>query len=335
MEYRQYQAEDFAADESFQNWFLHQQEAESKFWKNWITQNPDRQNEIEQAKKLLGVFAVQVTPSEIKNAFQELDHQLDSPAKVFPIKKRNLNFRKWWSVAAVFFIAFAGAVFYFSQKHTPDWEIAKTDFGNLRQVYLPDSSFVFLNSNSILKFDKKWNSNTPREVWLDGEAFFEIRKKPITGTSKFIVHSGKADVAVLGTSFNVFHRNNEVAVVLQTGKVEFRFETEGKKQYLKMQPNDHILLDAKNKITHLNNVETKLYTSWRDQKLILKKTSLAKVFDALRDNFGYQVVLKNQSVLERKITATIPIKDVDILLEALREIYQLDIKKDSNRILIE
>lgn len=89
--------------------------------------------------------------------------------------------------------------------------------GTKTRVVLPDSSIVWLNSDSYIEFPKNF-SNEERTIDLVGEAFFEVKKdckKPFT------VRSFGAHTTALGTSFNIsaFPENRVVEVLLVSGKV--------------------------------------------------------------------------------------------------------------------
>jgi ferric-dicitrate binding protein FerR (iron transport regulator) len=84
---------------------------------------------------------------------------------------------------------------------------------------------VLLNANSQLRTPARWPAGARREVWLEGEAFFQVTKKgaaPGGGTdgARFVVHTGQVDVAVLGTRFNVTNRRGQTTVTLNEGKVK-------------------------------------------------------------------------------------------------------------------
>ena len=64
---------------------------------------------------------------------------------------------------------------------------------------LSDGSRVWLNSDSRLKFPVKFSKGT-RRVELVGEGYFEVAKDT---SSPFIVNSGKLEIKVTGTSFNI------------------------------------------------------------------------------------------------------------------------------------
>lgn len=332
MKYKNYQAEDFASDESFQNYFLFDKEEERGFWENWIKENADKLIEIEEAKTLLKTLSIEISEEETQLSLLDLKTKIKKVDPIQP-KSREKNYFRIIATMAALFLGLMVAVFYFNRSHTPIWTTLKTDYGKLEEVTLPDGSLVFLNSNSSVKFDKALTNSSIREVWLEGEAYFEITENPKKGKKQFIVHAGNALVEVLGTSFNVYHRKNFTEVALESGSVNFQHKSKSHENYI-MKPRDVIRM-TNNKIERFNEVDLALYTSWKEYKLKLKKTPMTKVINALRDNFGYEVTVKNKSILDRKLTATIPVEDVDILLEALREIYQLEIKKEGKNIYIQ
>lgn len=94
-----------------------------------------------------------------------------------------------------------------------------TTLDNELKIYLPDSSEVLLNKNSRLTYYSDYNSKK-RSVYLEGEAFFEVKKSP---DKKFEVIGLRSVTTVLGTSFSVRSVKNEPKEIVQvvTGKVSF------------------------------------------------------------------------------------------------------------------
>jgi transmembrane sensor len=79
----------------------------------------------------------------------------------------------------------------------------QTEYGKLKQVLLPDSSSIVLNANSKIEYDKNWSKGKRREVWLEGEAFFDVRHlnqdtTQVSTYDQFVVHTEDLDVEVLG-----------------------------------------------------------------------------------------------------------------------------------------
>jgi len=96
-------------------------------------------------------------------------------------------------------------------------EISSTD-QILKTFTLPDGTLVSLNSGTKLQYPRKFKSDT-REVKIQGEAFFQVKPNK---NKPFIIHAGKAEIKVLGTSFNVnaYPDNKLVEVIVETGKVQ-------------------------------------------------------------------------------------------------------------------
>jgi ferric-dicitrate binding protein FerR (iron transport regulator) len=94
----------------------------------------------------------------------------------------------------------------------------KSTIGQKIKIHLPDGSLVWLNADSRIWFDDKFEGNT-RLIILEGEAFFEVKKdihKP------FIVRAGKTSTTAVGTSFNIsaYPEDSTIQVALITGKVQ-------------------------------------------------------------------------------------------------------------------
>jgi len=221
MNYINYCAEDFAADESFQDYHLLKKNIAKNFWEKWINTHPAKVSEIEKAKKLLDVLHIQVPEGEAKDAFSDLETKINQKkALTSQIRPRRHYLFQLVGVAAACLALILGAYHFLSPTPSAVWSLNKTAFGEMKELNLPDGSTVILNSNSTLKYDSNWLNTATREVWLEGEAFFEINKQPLKGAAQFIVHSNDTKVAVLGTVFNVYNRNENIAVVLESEKEE-------------------------------------------------------------------------------------------------------------------
>ena len=138
-------------------------------------------------------------------AWEALESKISfSSPKVVSISRRN-----WIIGIAASFILTLGAFFLFNtNSRTITTALAET-----QEVNLPDGSKAFLNAASSLSFNTDWSEQ--RTLKLDGEAFFEVKKG-----KAFSVITPFGKVEVLGTSFNVRTRNEQLTVVCKTGKVQ-------------------------------------------------------------------------------------------------------------------
>lgn len=137
-----------------------------------------------------------------------------------PLSNKQPLIRKLSRVAAILIpvILIARGYFYFSSFNQLI-EI-ETAYGEERHLILPDSSQIWLNAGTILKYPKKFKGQK-RVVHLNGEAYFSVKKDD---SKTFIVETGDLSVTVLGTQFNVKAYANEqrITTTLTSGKVEVR-----------------------------------------------------------------------------------------------------------------
>ena len=99
---------------------------------------------------------------------------------------------------------------------------------------LPDGSKVDLNAASTLKYyPLKWKFE--RKLKFEGEGYFTVRKG-----STFTVVSANGTTQVLGTSFNIYARNNNYRVTCLTGKVQVNSLTN---ESVVLTPNVHVELE--------------------------------------------------------------------------------------------
>ena len=107
----------------------------------------------------------------------------------------------------------AAAVLIFFIFFRSDSQVVNAGYGEVAETMLPDGTEVYLNANTTIKYSPKdWENN--RQVALEGEAFFKVKKGSI-----FTVQTTLGEVAVLGTSFNVYTRDDLFEVKCYEGKV--------------------------------------------------------------------------------------------------------------------
>ena len=169
----------------------------------------------------------------------------DLPAETPAIQIKNN--KKWYWAAAAIFVVTAGLFWVTkntgvkpgNEKMAGQVNEVSTRPGSKSKVQLPDGSTVWLNADSKLDYDKNFNVEL-REVHLTGEAFFDVVKNP---KKPFIVHTGPADIKVLGTAFNVksYPGDKTTETSLLRGSVEVTLNKRpGEKWMLK--PNEKLVV---------------------------------------------------------------------------------------------
>lgn len=317
-----------AASEHFQNHCLSPTVESKQYWEKQLLQNPEYSEIYEEAKTLVLSLNTQLTEAEVEEAFLNFkevveEKQRAKPTKLvaFPQKKKaNIKRNYWLTAATILLLISVGIWQLFLTNKATTIQLA-TNYGEVKTHVLPDGSKVILNANSILKFSDQWPKGEPRTLQLLGEAFFEVKKKGIS--EKFTVATEKGKVEVLGTSFNVKQRAEALEVALLEGAVALSVP---KYPTIKMEPGELVRI-AGTTFFDRQKADVDAFSAWRFQRMVFKEMEIEKVIQRLQEEFNWTVKVANQALLKRKITATIPKNDPELLLQALSEIYELDIKR--------
>lgn len=342
--YLTYKVEDFVADESFQRWVLGEDKAVASIWGQFVTQYPEKQSEINEAKRLLNALVPNKQAGkyvhETQAAITLFQANLQIQKPVFevaknerPIKTKALTFpARLRRIAAGLVILFTlGALAYFLTNTYLANSTYETAYGQTQKINLPDGSVVTLNSNSHLRVPNTWEAGEAREVWLDGEAFFEVQKQKNgekQGLIKFIVHSANVDVEVLGTQFNVWNRRNNVAVVLNEGRVKLNIKgKDTPTQIVEMLPNEMVEISDNQVSFTKKQIKTKLYTSWKAQEFVFESTPLAEVAKKIEDVYGLKVTFQDTKMSSETITGVIPCKNEQLFFDVLSTTLDIKITK--------
>ncbi|WP_310397769.1 FecR domain-containing protein [Hymenobacter sp.] len=238
--------------------------------------------------------------------------------------------RRWAAAAAVAGAVAGGGWLLYSPRAVTPVEVA-TNYGQTRLLRLPDGSRVTLNAHSKLRYAPRWAADKPREVWLDGEGYFAVRHQP--NHQRFVVHTRAGfSVEVLGTRFTVNRRRDEARVVLLAGKVRVDFDDPQRADVI-MRPGELVEThDARPAAVVRKTVHTAPYAAWKDARLVLDETTIAEMATRLQDTYGVEVVVASPALNNRKVTGTIPVRDLNVLLLALEEAFDLQATRAGNRI---
>lgn len=245
---------------------------------------------------------------------------------------RGNNKRSWYISAAATLAILLCVSFYLSRDFFL-YDTYSTEFGMTKNVLLADGSEVTLNANSILKVPKDLARDDVREVWLKGEAFFSIARRP--NHVRFAVHTDNLDVEVLGTKFNVNNRRGKTEVILSEGSVKLTSDFKSSDDAtLYMKPGDYVSVSGKDTTFLRRVVVPEKYTAWQANKLVFDETPLRVVAQKIEDYYGVSVELADTAIGGRLLTGTLPNNDLGIVLRSLSASHNLDIQREDDRILI-
>lgn len=199
--------------------------------------------------------------------------------------KNSVGARKiyWISSIAAMLLLFIGTWILWHQNPMTNVIAQK---GQHIEYQLPDGSLVSMNSDSKITFEKS-KFNHKRFLSLEGEAFFKVKKG-----KAFTVHTKFANIKVLGTSFDVFSRENSFKVSCVTGKVLVYSD----KQSIIISPGESIIV-TNNKLSKFQDKNIELVSNWCLGKFYYENISLKLVFKEIERQFNVNFV---QSDIEDK-----------------------------------
>ncbi len=236
------EVEDFLADESFCLWMRSQKNVDG--WEEWTLEHPKRAKLVEEAR--LWLLAMKVPNDDLsqeevdvalQNAWMKIEkRERESKMEIQLIQLWHTGwFRKIAAIFVIGLLSFYAYTKYFTaeQLYYDYGQIVKglDEDGLLEQinnsnrpqiVTLSDGSSVLLQPKSKLSYPKVFTGNE-RNVYLSGEAFFEISKNP---KKPFFVHANEIVTKVVGTSFRIkaYANQSDVEVLVRTGKVKVNSE---------------------------------------------------------------------------------------------------------------
>lgn len=322
-DYQSYTLEDLINDKSFMLWISQPTEELDAKWNTIQQTYPGLIPIIGEGRDIILSMRFK---TEILDKEEQQKLWNTIAARTIAGNKPLRKIRLWFPYAAAAILAgvlFAAGLLYSGFRQVT----IQTPYGQLQTVTLPDGSLVTLNANSNIRYDKSWDENEIREVWIEGEAFLKVnhlhKSGPVKNHQRFIVHTGALNVEVLGTSFNVNDRRGRTEVALLEGKIRLDLNTE-KEKSLVLAPGDIVEYTAGKSLNKkpINVVE---YTSWKDGKLYFKDVPLSKIFNYFEDIYGYKVRIDDPKILTRRLSGTMSSKNKKVFFETIARTLNISI----------
>ena len=243
-------------------------------------------------------------------------------------------YKRWplYGVAASIVFIIAAAILLLDQ---PTMVEVSTAYQETLSVTLPDGTEVILNANSSLRYPEDILTQDAREIWIQGEAFFEVKSlQNAAAKIPFVVHTDIVDIRVLGTQFNVKDRHGKAEVVLKEGKIRL-FQPQNPDSKLDMEPGQRVLADAESGLQLSQVEDPKLYASWKNNELYFDNQSLASIAQKIQDEYGIEVTFAHSDLRQLQFTGSAPADQLEVLIISLEKSFNLNIQKDEKRYIID
>lgn len=208
----------------------------------------------------------------------------------------------------------------------------KTERGEKARVTFSDGTSVMLNAASSVRFPQEFHG-TQREVYLEGEAYFEVAHNP---DQPFIVHSQDARVEVLGTKFNVrgWSEDPGVEVVVGGGKVSV--------QSSNRQPNERseVILTKgfKTEIQRGRNpaepvkVDPVHQLLWTSGGIHFDNEPLRGVVRDLERRFNVNIMIDDKALLDVPYTGTFQYAELNEILSVIAASLEVGYSRDGTEV---
>lgn len=348
MHYRFFSAADFIEDEFFQQWVFSPNEERDRYWHTFLMHYPLQQPRIEEARRFLLAldFGRDVPESIVEDVKFNFNAEIDrleserAPGPSIPEVSRSVSFRWILYAAAASFLLLAVFGVYLMHhgahvlSETATLKEAKTPRGKRQHLVLQDGTQVWLNATSVLKYPDNFSGRENREVYLQGEGFFDVaenRDKP------FIVNTSGLSIRVLGTAFNVrsYEGDPIVETTLVRGKVTLSTNNKDAAEAVTLLPNQKALFSKQSKKIALEQaLNTEASTGWRNGWMIFENKPFSYIRETLERWYNVTIVLQDEKSLSCTFTAKFKDKTLQEVLEIFRNTESINYWIEGDRVTI-
>lgn len=213
-----------------------------------------------------------------------------------------------------------GNKMYYSEVFSP--------YGHKTMVILPDSSKVWLNGNSRLKYNPDFLKH--REVEIYGEALFKVKKWE---GKNFSVNSNNLNAEVYGTTFNYkdYEGDKEAEIALLEGSLGV---LKNKRLVHKMKPGEVVIFESETNRFEVTEGNMAIITSWCSNELIIDNQPFSKVVKYIERWYGVDITIADNLHIEQKLSFKVKTESLHELLFAISKICPIKYEINGKDVMI-
>ncbi len=300
----------------------------------WISESDENARQLFRMEEIyhLGKFPYYADEQRIAHAEKRLYKQLEQEAKK---KNKVLYMGRLMQYAAILIVALlmGGGIGYwfFQQAEEHQMLVAVANDGIVKEVVLPDGTKVWLNNASTLKYPREF-SEKERNVYLDGEAYFEVTKnrhKPFT------VESDAMRVRVLGTTFNF--KCDKRSRIAEATLIEGEIEVRGNKDegQIILAPGQRAELNRNSGRLTVKQVDAKLDAVWHDNLIPFNKANIFTIAKSLERFYDVKIILSPDIRSDKTYSGVLKKKStIESVLQSLQNSIPIEYKIVGDNIFI-
>lgn len=204
--------------------------------------------------------------------------------------------------------------------------------GQRVNIQLSDGTNVWLNSGSKMEYPAAFTKRKgKREVTLNGEGYFEVAKD---AKRPFVVQTGKYDIEVLGTKFNVdaYNKASSFSTALMEGSIQISDKAE---------PTKKIILHPLQKADYINGqlVVEKIQNydiyRWKEGLLCFEHIAFNDLMKEFEKTYDIQIINKNKNLENYICSGKFRISDgLDFILHVLQRDVKFSFSRNENNTII-
>ena len=208
-------------------------------------------------------------------------------------------------------------------------------YGKRFDLLLSDGTQITLNSGTSLKYPVQFLKTKNRQVFLDGEAFFNVAKDSV---NPFIVNTNGLNVRVLGTKFNLssYPEDQYVNTTLLEGSVSVynKQDTFDSSNASLLEPGFKAEWNKYNKQISVEEADIAMHTDWLNGKIILRHVPFKNIVKKLERHYNVEIVNNNPELDEEMFTASFDVETIDQVFRTFNLTYEMEYKINDRQIII-
>lgn len=222
--------------------------------------------------------------------------------------------------------------------NTLSYNTLKIPYGQTFELLLSDGTTVFLNAGTSIKYPIKFLEGHSREVFLEGEAYFDVVKDK---EHLFVVNNKGVNVEVYGTKFNVstYPEDNVTDVVLVEGSVSmYESDSISNPQEISkvmLTPGVKGSFNKTDKTIETKEVITSIYTSWIHGELVFRDMTFENILKKLERRYNVSITIDNSALAKESFNASFRNEPIEKVLEYLRITYNINYIINNNHVTIQ